>query len=514
MIAFLRQPETFDPPPARVDVIETHGAIVFLAGRDVYKIKRAVRYAYMDYGTLERRHLMCLRELEINQPHAPEIYRDVVPITREADGRLAIGGEGTPVEWAVHMARFDQSALLSRMAERDALGDDILTALADRVADYHARAPVLRTPDGKERIGTIVTELADAFTGLGDALGADRCRAFVAGARRAVDEARYCLRMRGRRGFVRRCHGDLHLENVVLIEGRPVLFDAIEFNDDLATIDTLYDLAFLLMDLDQRDRRAGANLVLNRYLFRTSDPADIYGLKAMGLFLACRAAIRAMVTLQRADRIGAEGESREQPESEARAYLEAAIAYLAPVKPRLVAIGGFSGTGKTTLARALAPDFGAAPGALVLRSDLERKAMFGLEETVRLGPEHYTPEVSRKVYDFLLQKAHIALRSGRSVILDAVFSSPQERLEARRVAEALRLPFTGIWLTAERNRLIERVATRKGDASDATPAVVDAQIERGTGPIAWTPVEAGGTPERTLAEARAVLGLAPKMQAS
>ncbi len=507
VIALLSSTAAHGTGVGEVERCETHGAVVFLAGDHAYKIKRAVLYAYMDFSTLELRHRACLREIEINQPHAPQIYLGVVPITRETDGELAIGGKGTPVEWAVHMRRFATDDVLSAVA--DTRGIDALLAreLADVVQDFHAGAVVAISADPRAALGGVVDELVVAFRDapLGFALESVdelevRCAA-------QLERIAAILARRAAAGHVRRCHGDLHLGNIVLWRGRPTLFDALEFDEKLATIDTLYDLAFLLMDLDQRGQRAAANVVLNRYLWRSQSLLDLEGLAALPLFLGLRAAIRAMVLAQRASVENVSGK-RAAPTA-ATAYFNAALDYLSSVPVRLIAVGGLSGTGKSTLAAALASGIGPAPGAVHLRSDLERKALFGAAETDRLEASCYTQEAGRRVYDTVLRKAKSVLAAGHAVIVDAVFLDQRERGEIELTAQNMGVPFTGLWLAAPEAEMNRRVADRTGDASDATPDVVRRQItllDEGDGPGSWSRIDASGTPEATLAAARAALG--------
>jgi hypothetical protein len=299
----------------------------------------------------------------------------------------------------------------------------------------------------------------------------------------------------------------LHLGNIVLWHGRPVFFDAIEFDEAIATIDTLYDLAFLLMHLDWRGHRRAANIVLNRYLWRGNDDLDLRGLVALPLFLALRAGIRAMVTAERAAQESPQAAERDR--NVARNYLRAALAYAAPLPPRLIAIGGLSGTGKSTLGVALAPHLGSAPGAVHLRSDLERKALFGVEETVRLPGEAYTKEASGRVYGVLQRKAQLVLAAGHSVIVDAVCAAPQERQSIETVAVELAVPFQGLWLTVDPRDLAARVASRRNDASDATPEVVETQSGWDVGALspAWTSIDGSGTSDETLARASAAAGV-------
>ncbi|QPC42609.1 AAA family ATPase [Kaustia mangrovi] len=501
--AFLMTPSSYRPAPGKVDRIDTHGAMVFLAGKQAVKIKRAVALPYMDFSTLEKRRAVCEREFELNRPNAPRIYRDVVAITREADGALRIGGSGEPVEWAVRMTRFDQEQILDRICERGALDDDLLDRLARIVAKAHKRAPVDRSKPGHDRIAAIVDQIDRALAAAADVVPEDRRRRFAQMAGDALAAARHCLDLRAERGFVRRCHGDLHLANIVVMDGEPALFDALEFDDELATIDVLYDLAYLLMDLIERGRRAEAHRVLNRYLRYDDALANVYGLVALPLFLACRAGVRAIVSLDRAGQV--EGEEKAALEKRALAYLDAALGYLAPSTPRLVAIGGLSGTGKTTLAAGLAPGIGRAPGALHLRSDVERKAMFNVDDTDALPEEAYTQETSDRVYDLLLQKARIALRAGHSVVVDAVFMKRDERADIAKVACELDAPFVGLWLSASPDTMIARVEARQGDASDADEEIVRRQIAHATGPVSWTAIDASRTPEATLEAARDIV---------
>ena len=477
VIAFLSDPNSYSAGPRNVDLIETHGALVFLAGDEVYKIKRAVKFPYMDFSTLERRERVVRREVEINKKLAPKIYLGVVPITREGTGELAFGGGGGAVEWAVHMRRFDESNILLQRVRVGDITDALIQKLAAVIAYSHDEARLARKPDGVAGMAKIIDELDQAFAAAPDIIAPRGCEAFARLAREHLADADHCLRLRAERGYIRRCHGDLHLRNIVVIDGEPVLFDAIEFDEELATIDTLYDLAFLLMDLMQEGARPAANLTLNRYLYHSSTSANLYGLKALPLFLACRSAIRAMIAIDRVRQISIDARAGEI--ENAASYFRAAQNYLKLETPELIAVGGFSGTGKSTLAAALAPSIGQAPGAVHLRSDLERKAMFDVAETTRLEPKRYSLDINSRVYDFLYQKALICLKAGYSVIVDAVFSRNDERSAIEDVAMTLKVPFRGLWLTASEGQLKSRVTQRIADASDATPEVVDQQIKRG-----------------------------------
>ena len=495
--AFLAAPATHGG--AAVERIDTHAAMVFLAGGRAYKIKRAVKFPYMDFSTLELRRANCEQEVALNRRTAPDLYLGAVPIVRGERG-LGLGGDGEVIEWVVAMRRFDQDGLFDRLAERGALTPVLMRAAADAAAALHADAEVLQKGAGGGAAGMawVVDDNIEEFGERRDLFASPGTASLATAARAALARLTPLLDRRMNGGFVRRCHGDLHLRNICLIDGRPTLFDAIEFNDRLSCIDVLYDLAFLLMDLEHRGLRPFANLVFNRYLGRS---ADVAGLAALPLFLSSRAAVRAKVSAS-AEASQQDGAAAGRLREEARVYFAAAAAYLTPPPPRLIAIGGLSGTGKTGLAHELAPGLGAAPGALHLRSDVMRKFLAGVEEEARLPAAAYKKEASRVVYDRLAARARAALEAGHSVILDAVHAKPHERAAVEALARGAGVPFAGLWLDAPAALLMDRVAARTGDASDAMPAVVRRQLGYELGDITWRRLDAAA-PRDQVAEAAA-----------
>ncbi|MGD9785364.1 MAG: AAA family ATPase [Hyphomicrobiaceae bacterium] len=478
--------------------IETHIAHVFVGRDRALKIKRAVLLPYLDFSTLEKRRAMCLRELEVNQPQAPDLYLGVVPIVARDDGQLSIGGRGTPVEWAVEMRAFAQSDLLSARAAAGTLNTPLLKAAADEVLAMHRRAQTAIGANPVRQMRSIVTDVGDAIDAAPIASLSAATAFWREAAWSSITRHESLLMRRAAEGHVRRCHGDLHLANIVVWRGRPVPFDAIEFSEDIATVDTLYDLAFLLMDTFHRAGRESANVILNRYLWASGDIATLQALALLPLYLSARAAIRAMVAAERAMLDTRGGNANTQDIATAKTYLDDAVNYLQPGKPRLVAIGGLSGTGKSTLAATLAPRLHATAGAVHLRSDLERKFLAGVAETERLPASSYTRKESARTYARMFTRAEAVIAAGHSVILDAVFSTSQEREAAEDIARRHGVPFDGIWLEAGTAILADRVTRREGDASDATRAVVEAQIARGVGHIEWPTISAGGSAEQTL----------------
>jgi aminoglycoside phosphotransferase family enzyme/predicted kinase len=475
--------------------------MVFLAGDRACKVKRAVAYPYMNFATLDRRRAACQAEIRLNRRTAPEIYLDARPIRRRPDGGLALGGDaGEVIEWVVVMRRFDQDALFDRMAARGALTPALIDRLAEEIAAFHAAAE-RRGPEHAPDMAWVIEESLAEFREDPALFPAGQVDRLAALSRAALGRLAPLLQERAAGGFVRHCHGDLHLRNVALVDDRPAIFDAIEFNDSLAVIDVLYDLAFMLMDLDHRGLRGLGNRLFNRYLDIVDDDE---GLAALPLFLSARAAIRAKVARSIAAST-ADAAAAERQRAEAPDYLARAIDYLEPPPPRLVAIGGLSGTGKTTVARGLAPDLGPAPGAVIVRSDVIRKRLFGVSEHERLPERAYDRDVTTRVYSEMERRAGTVLNAGHAAIADAVFADPDERAAIVQVAQEAAVPFAGLWLEAPKPVLLSRVAGRAADASDADARVVELQSGFDPGTITWRPVDAGGGPEETRTAARNAL---------
>jgi hypothetical protein len=476
MVRFLSDPATYGVK--KVDYIKTHAAHVFLAGDRVWKLKRAVTYGFLDFSTLDERRKAITQELELNRRTAPGLYLEVIAVTK-SDGKLTLGGKGLVQDWLLVMQRFEQASLFDHMARGGLLTPALITGLGDDIAAFHQRLEPLYNKGGAARMGKSV---ADVLAALQPCIGPVFEPAAVAGARdllmAKLDRIGPLLDKRRDRGLVRFCHGDMHLANICLWQGRATPFDCIEFNDDIASADLLHDLAFPVMDLVFFKQSRFANLLLNRYLEAMQDYND---LAVLPFFLAARAIIRAM-----ASGLVATEKNAETP----RRYLGLVKTFLAPPKPCLIAVGGLSGSGKSSLGRELAIETAAGAGAITLRSDGIRKRLLGRLPEEKLPPSGYRPEMNVRVYEILCENARNALKAGFCVIADAAHLRQPEREKIAEIAKTAGVPFHGLWLDLPPDVARARLRARSGDASDAGIAVYERQLGYDTGDITWHRLDA------------------------
>jgi uncharacterized protein len=502
VVAFLKDLSSYGPGADRVEVIETHASLVFIAGDRVFKLKRAVAYPYLDFSTADLRRRACEAELVLNRRTAPALYEEVRGLFRGADGAVSFAPNGEALDWVVVMRRFDQALVFDPLAEAGRLDRHIMDRLADHIAQFHACAERHFDNGGAAEMAELAKVQYRCLAAPSRAgFSLDRVESIRKKWQERVAVLAELLDSRRAAGKVRHCHGDLHLRNICLLDGKPTLFDCLEFDEGLARIDVLYDLAFLLMDLEHRGLGHFANRVFNRYLDRS---AEDDGLAAMPLFLSLRAAIRAHVTATALEHAPAAGAGAKMA-CDARRYLDLAHRFLQPQSCRLVTIGGLSGSGKSTLAAGLAPELGLRPGARVLRSDVIRKLLLGVDPEERLPATAYTRQTSARVYDTLRRKAAVGLAAGYTVVIDAVALTSEERSSFAEVARAAAVPFSGLWLEARPEAMANRIRGRVRDASDASPEILAEQLRHDTGKIDWVRIDAGGGAEDCLANARHAL---------
>ncbi|CAJ0850628.1 hypothetical protein AMST5_00298 [freshwater sediment metagenome] len=476
-------------------LVKTHISIVLLGASHVYKLKRAVRLPYLDFSTPALRLAMCERELALNSRFAPALYLGVRHVTRESDGSLALDGAGSFVDAVVEMRRFPYGALFDEMARDGRLTKDMIDRLARRVAKAHDAASPDFSHGGADAMRAIVDSMEESLKESPPAptpeiethltLLRETLQAHAA----LIDARRAC-------GKVRPCHGDLNLRNICLYDGEPTPFDGIEFSDKISTIDVLYDIAFLLMDLWRARLPDLANLAFNRYLdARIEDDAD--GLPLLPFFMSLRATIRAHV------------EASQGHAETARAFFDLSRGLLQAAHGGVVGIGGFSGSGKSSVAAALAPLLPPAPGARIFNSDRIRKMLLGAEATDRLPEEAYRSEVSAQVYKEMFASGARTAKTGWPVVVDAVFDRAADREAIELAAQSAGVSFQGFWLDLDLAHRLARVDRRVNDVSDATGEVLKAQAIKDTGEMSWRRVDARGEIDDIAGALAASLDVAP-----
>ena len=467
----LLTPAAYPHPAESVQPVQTHVSWVLLSGRFAYKIKRPVRYPFVDLRSAERRAFLCREELRLNRRFAPELYLDVCDITSD-DGEARIGGEGAVIEHAVRMVRFDREDELDRMLAAGRVEPAALEAFGRSLADIHSRLPVVAAdaPWGRaDRIASLVLEnleqSVEACAPFGDAAG---LRALGGNLSQRLERAAPSFAARRAAGRVRECHGDLHARNVVMHDGRLLAFDCMEFSEEFRWIDVADEIAFLIADLEALGHPAHAHAFRGGYLARSG---DYDACRVLDVYQAHRALVRAKVTalgwtdVARTREVDL-GLARRQCETHAAV----ARAALAPRRGHIVLMGGLSGSGKTWLASRLAPLL----GAIHLRSDVERKRLAGLPETARTGSPVrqglYAPEVSTRVHERLAECTAQVLAGGYPAIVDASFGRREDRARFHALAQRLDVPLRLLQCRASPQELRRRVAQRHALATDASEA--------------------------------------------
>jgi aminoglycoside phosphotransferase family enzyme/predicted kinase len=479
LINALRDPSCYQHSVQQVEVIETHISWVLLTGEYAYKIKKPVALGFLDFTSLDARRLYCNEELRLNRRTAPRLYLDVVPITG-SQSRPAVGGAGNALEYAVRMRQFPREALLDRMARGATLESFHLDQLAQRLAAFHSQ---VGRADNGTAYGSSQCVLDNAIRNFSEI----ETLAPIADDHELLHSLRDWTRSqhaslstvfdsRKLGGFVRECHGDLHLGNIALIDGMPTPFDCIEFNSDFRWIDVMNEIAFLVMDLlDHRLPRLAFRF-LSAYLENTG---DYDGVRVLRFYLVYRALVRAKVACIRALQPGVCNDDKRNAGEIFRDYLQLAQRLAAWPTPALIIMHGVSGSGKTTISQALLETL----GAIRVRSDVERKRMHGFEPAVRtgsgIGSGIYAAGATEKTYDRLALYARELLIAGYPVVVDATFLGRSHRDAFRRIAAENGVPFAIASCVAPERTLRERVVIRDGkgkDASEAGIAVLERQL--------------------------------------
>lgn len=513
LISALLNPSVWPDRPERVELIETHVSWVFLTREFAWKIKKPVQFDFLDFSTLEQRKRRCDDELKLNCRTAPELYLGVVPISGTTTGPI-IDGDGEPFEFAVKMKRFDNAGLLSRMAIEKRLTSELVDQLAETIAEFHGMIPQADSSSAYGRSADICRDALDNFSTIEQLANGDEfheaavqyLKKWTTAEGRRLDAV---LTQRRSAGFVRECHGDLHLRNIVRIDGRPCLFDCIEFNAGFRWIDVISEVAFLVMDLEEHNEEPLARRLLNRYLERTG---DYEGLRVLRFYLVYRAMVRAKVDMIRLRDRGQSAAQRRVLLNEFGTYLTIADHNAERKPPTLLIMHGLSGSGKTTMSQRIIEH-----GPVIrIRSDIERKRLHGIGETDRvfgtMAERLYSPHATRRTYAHLSSLATTVIKAGFSVVVDATFLKAEERDHFRKLGRRLDVPFRIIACLASEGELLDRVASRDAanlDASDAGVSVLRNQLEVETGINEEPPDElitVDTANEKSMAEAISRLG--------
>lgn len=475
LIDSLRSPACYPSPVDSVELVETHISWVLLAGDHVYKLKKPLDLGFLDFSTLEKRRFFCEEEIRLNRRTAPDLYLDTVPI-RGTPASPTLTGSGPVLDYAVRMRRFDTAAGFDRLLEQHRLTRDHVLDLGRRLADLHDVAAVAGPGSPHGCFDSVAGPVRDNFTDLagtlrGEAIAADLAP-LQAWTEKQLSELEPLLEARRRGGFIRECHGDAHLGNVALIDGRATLFDCVEFSAELRWIDTLSDVAFTVMDLHSRGESGLAWLLLDEYLAATG---DYEGLRLLPLYLVYRALVRAKVT---ALRLGDAGTDREALLAETANYLELAGRIGREHRPAILITAGVSGSGKSWLARELVERV----GLVRLRSDVERKRLHGRRRGDHsqsgIDADLYSPEATTRTYHYLADMARVPVDAGVPALIDAACLKQWQRRLFRDLATELGVPFGILYCRADAALLHRRVLGREAagnDASEAGLAVLEHQ---------------------------------------
>lgn len=473
--------ETFDSGAVAglsgLERIDTHMSHVFLGAEHVFKLVRAVRHPFADMRSLVRRKDACEAEFRINKAMAPTLYEGVDQIVVTPEGEYKLGRDGKIVDYVVRMRRFPGGSLFAELADNGLLTSAMIEDAVAALADFHLRQPAERAAMASTSYNDVIADLRSTSSqGTPPDDAADLAASVFFQLAQLHRKLESLVEARRVRGFVRRGHGDFHLKNLCIYEGQVTPFDALSFDDRLATVDLLYDLAFLLMDLRVRGMDAFASLAMNCYFDRLDQ--DEGALALLPFFMALRASVRMAVAV----------ESRSF--EEAISYGRFALSLLGTQPVRLVAIGGLSGTGKSVVARGICHLLPGPAGARILNTDVIRKQDAGVGTLQPMPSQAYTADDRHAVYEELARRAPIALEAGTSIIADGTYYDSSTRCEIASAAGEH--PFCGIWLQTETARRLERVRARRNNVSDASVQIAARQEEPIRLEAGWQRVDANG----------------------
>ncbi len=480
LIRSLMQANIYDPPVEKCTLIETHISWVILAGCYAYKIKKSLNLGFLDFSTLEKRHFYCREELRLNKRLAPAIYLSVIPVVGTlTHPRWGVEGgeEGAAIEYALKMVAFPQQAQLDRLLVHGALHSCHIDTLAGYIAAFHQHTDVAGVDSTYGNPEVIYQPVEENFRQIREHVTTSQAVSSLAELESwgltAFNMLHKIFTQRKSAGFIRECHGDMHLRNIAWVDDAPLVFDCIEFSPNLRWIDVMSDIAFLVMDLQDRKHPALAQRFLDMYLQHTGDYA---GLCVLRFYQVYRALVRAKIDAIRAHQAGIDKKEQATAEIDFFNYLNLALTYVRVARPLLIITRGVSASGKSTISQSLLEQL----GAIRVRSDVERKRLFGLQPKddgqAAVGKGIYCLDATRKTYNKLKELAAYIIDAGYSVIIDAAFLQYEERLQFRKLADNKKAPFIILQCEVDAATLRRRIMQRKNDVSDADLRVLEMQL--------------------------------------
>lgn len=481
LIKNLQTAAAFDHAIQRFKVMETHISWVILTGQYAYKIKKPVNFGFLDFSTLEKRGFYCREEVRLNQLFASELYLDVVTINGEIDSPQ-INGSGPVLEYAIKMREFPQEGLFTDLNKHHKITPELIDQLAALIAEFHHQTPTA-APDSAfgtpQAVHGPVQQNFDQISPLlTDSQDLQQLKQLEKWAHQQFEQHKNLFAQRKQQGFIRDCHGDLHLGNIILYNHKPMMFDRIEFNDDFRWTDVMADVAFLMMDLEDHQQFVLAHRFLNSYLQITG---DYEGLAILPYYQAYRAMVRAKISLFRLAQPGINAQEQQEIQQKYRGLIKLASHYAfpeqqlnsqqeKPITATLFITHGLTGSGKSSVARFLAEQIGAVP----ISSDVERKRLFGLTATAQTQSELnqgiYDPKVTIQTYEQLAKFAKIILSAGYSVIVDATFLKFSHRDLFKQLAKTMQVPFIILHCDAPREQLEKWIRERQAKQNDPSEA--------------------------------------------
>jgi len=482
-IQAMLKPEFYEHPVDTCELIETHISWVILTGKFAYKIKKPINLGFVDFSTLKKRKFYCEEELRLNRRLAPNIYLDVIPISGSAENP-ALTGKEKAFEYAVKMKQFSQNMQLDHVLARNELRQDMVDSFADLIAQFHQHIETANSASDFGKPKQVYQPVKENFIQIrehiSDKLKIDLLSKIEQWTEDTFNEIKKHFTKRKEKGFIRECHGDLHLRNLAWHNNKPLAFDCLEFNENFRWIDVVSEVAFLIMDFDVHNQPELAQHFLNKYLELTG---DYEGCSVLRFYLVYRVMVRAKVDAIRAAQAGISQQEADEANAEIDNYLQLALTYTQKIKPFIIITHGMSASGKSTITQPLLEKL----GAIRIRADVERKRLFniklGQNSYANIQQGIYTKQATHKTYLKLLDLTESIINAGLPVIVDATFSTIEQRALFKKIASKKQVRFIILNFTASEDTLKHRIRNRKQDVSDADITVLENQIKN------WQPIK-------------------------